>query len=209
MEDRLHEQLKYIKSLPIFNELDEKDIADMLKQGNIITIMSYEPDEKIIFEKRLDRKLFLLIKGKVKITREIIAGDEKKDKHIKTVEGSGHFLGEISALTGRPRTASVTALTKTLCVVIDIALLMNSSSDLLERVKSKFYPRFFEILGNRLEDTNEFFAALKQQIEDLEKKVMDLLQEKFQSKLEHQEELRKKNLEIRNLSAKLEDLHSS
>jgi CRP-like cAMP-binding protein len=209
MEDRLHEQLKYIKSLPIFNDLDEKDIADMLKLGNIITIMSYEPEEKIIIEKRLDRKLFLLIKGKVKITREIIAGHEKKDKHIKTVEGSGHFLGEISALTGRPRTASVTALTKTLCVVIDIALLMNTSSELLERVKSKFYPRFFEILGNRLEDSNEYFAAIKQQIEDLEKKVMDLLQEKFQSKLEHQEELKKKNLEIRNLTAKLEDLHSS
>ncbi|MCX6583563.1 MAG: cyclic nucleotide-binding domain-containing protein [Candidatus Aminicenantes bacterium] len=209
MEDRLHEQLKYIKSLPIFNDLDEKDIADMLKLGNIITIMSYEPDEKIITEKRLDRKLFLLIKGKVKITREIIAGDEKKDKHIKTVEGSGHFLGEISALTGRPRTASVTALTKALCVVIDIALLMNTSSQLLERVKNKFYPRFFEILGNRLEDSNEYFAALKQQIEDLEKKVMDLLQEKFQSKLEHQEELRKKNQEIRNLAAKLEDLQSS
>ncbi len=209
MEDRLHEQLKYIKSLPIFNDLDEKDIAEMLKLGNIITIMSYEPEEKIIIEKRLDRKLFLLIKGKVKITREIIAGDEKKDKHIKTVEGSGHFLGEISALTGRPRTASVTALTKTLCVVIDIALLMNTSSELLERVKSKFYPRFFEILGNRLEDSNEYFAAIKQQIEDLEKKVMDLLQEKFQSKLEHQEELKKKNLEIRNLTAKLEDLHSS
>lgn len=209
MEDRLHEQLKYIKSLPIFNELDEKDVADMLKLGNIITIMSYEADEKIIIEKRLDRKLFLLIKGKVKITREIIAGDEKRDKHIKTVEGSGHFLGEISALTGRPRTASVTALTKTLCVVIDIALLMNTSSQLLERVKNKFYPRFFEILGNRLEDSNEYFAALKQQIEDLEKKVMDLLQEKFQSKLEHQEELRKKNQEIRNLATKLEDLQSS
>jgi len=209
MEDRLHEQLKYIKSLPIFNELDEKDVADMLKLGNIITIMSYEADEKIIIEKRLDRKLFLLIKGKVKITREIIAGDEKRDKHIKTVEGSGHFLGEISALTGRPRTASVTALTKTLCVVIDIALLMNTSSQLLERVKNKFYPRFFEILGNRLEDSNEYFAALKQQIEDLEKKVMGLLQEKFQSKLEHQEELRKKNQEIRNLATKLEDLQSS
>ncbi|MDQ1350922.1 MAG: family transcriptional regulator, cyclic receptor protein [Acidobacteriota bacterium] len=209
MDDRLHEQLKYIKSLPIFNDLDEKDIADMLKMGNIITIMSYEPDEKIITEKRLDRKLFLLIKGKVKITREIIAGLEKKEKHIKTVEGSGHFLGEISALTGRPRTASVTALSKTLCVVIDIALLMNTSSELLERVKSKFYPRFFEILGNRLEDSNEFFAALKQQIEDLEKKVMDLMQEKFQSKLEHQEELKKKNQEIINLTTKLEDLQSS
>jgi CRP-like cAMP-binding protein len=209
MEDRLQEQIKYIKSLPIFNELDEADIANMLKLGSIINIMSYEPDDKIIIEKRLDRKLFLLIKGKVKITREIIAGHEKKEKHIKTVEGSGHFLGEISALTGRPRTASVSALTKTLCVMIDIALLMNTSSDLLERVKSKFYPRFFEILGNRLEDSNEFFAALKQQIEDLEKKVMDLLQEKFQSKMEHQEELRKKNLEISDLAAKLEELHSS
>lgn len=209
MEDRLHEQIKYIKSLPIFNELDEKDIGDMLKLHNIITIMSYEPEEKIIIEKRLDRKLFLMIKGRVKITREIITGNEKKDKHIKTVEGSSQFLGEISALTGKPRTASVIALLKTLCVVIDIDLLMNTSSELLERVKSKFYPRFFEILGRRLEDTNDYFAALKQQIEDLEKKVLDLMQEKFQSKLEHQEEIRKKNIEIRNLTAKLEDLQST
>lgn len=209
MEDRLHEQIKYIKSLPIFNELDENDIAEMLKLGNIISIMSYEPDEKIIFEKRLDRKLFLMIKGRVKITKEIIAGNEKKEKHIKTVEGSGQFLGEISALTGKPRTASITALMKTLCVVIDLALLMNSSSELLERIKSKFYPRFFEILGHRLEDTNDYFASLKQQIEDLEKKVMDMLQEKFQLKMEHQEELKKKNQEIRNLAAQIEALHST
>ena len=93
--------------------------------------------------------------------------------------------------------------------MIDIDLLMNTSSELLERVKSKFYPRFFEILGRRLEDTNDYFAALKQQIEDLEKKVLDLMQEKFQSKLEHQEEIRKKNIEIRNLTAKLEDLQST
>ncbi|MCU0288762.1 MAG: cyclic nucleotide-binding domain-containing protein, partial [Acidobacteria bacterium] len=140
---------------------------------------------------------------------EIIAGNEKREKHIKTVDGNGQFLGEISALTGKPRTASITALMKTLCVVIDLALLMNTSSELVERIKSKFYPRFFEILGHRLEDTNDYFAALKQQIEDLEKKVMEMMQEKFHLKMEHQEELRKKNQEIRILAAQLEALHST
>ncbi|MCP5107723.1 MAG: cyclic nucleotide-binding domain-containing protein, partial [bacterium] len=151
----------------------------------------------------LDRKIFLLIKGRVNISKDVLAGDCKKEKHISTVEGSGHFLGEISAITGKPRTASVTALAKTVCVVIDIALLMEASSTLLERVKSKLYPKLFELLGKRLEETNECMVALKQQVEDLENKIMKVMQEKYQVKQAHREELRERNMEIKSLLDKL------
>lgn len=203
-----NDHVKYIKKLPVFNELDEKDIAEMVEQEEIIRVLRYEPGEKIITEKRFDRKIFLTIKGKVKITKDVIHLDTRESKHIKTIEGSGHFLGEITAITGKPRTASVTAIDETVCMVIDIALLTAASSELLERVKNKFYPKLFELLCKRLEDTNERFVILKQQIEDLEKRIMQIMTEKFQLKHELQDELQKKNREIKKLEIEIEESRS-
>lgn len=203
-----NDHVKYIKKLPVFNELDEKDIAEMVKQEEIIRVLRYEPDETIITEKRFDRKIFLTIKGKVKITKDVIHLDTRESKLIKTIEGSGHFLGEITAITGKPRTASVTAVDETVCVVIDIALLTAASSELLERVKNKFYPKLFELLCKRLEDTNERFVILKQQIEDLEKRIMQVMTEKFQLKHELHDELQKKNREIKKLEIEIEEFRS-
>ena len=204
----LNDHVKYLKKLPMFDELDEKDIAEMLKQEEIIHILSYEPGEKIITEKRFDRKIFLMIKGIVKITKDVILENSRESKHIKTIEGSGHFLGEITAITGKPRTASVTAAAETICVVIDFALLTAASSILYERVKNKFYPKLFELLCKRLEETNECFVILKKQIEDLENRTMQLMNEKFQLKHDLQDELQKKNREIKRLETQLDEIKS-
>lgn len=206
MEERQTEQIKLINNLPVFNQLDPNDVAEMLEQKQVIRIITYEPEEKLITEKQLDRKIFLMLRGKVKISKHVLHEDCKKDKHIKTLEGNGHFFGEISAITGKPRTASVTAVTKTACLVIDLSLLLNTSSQLLERIKNKLYPKLFDLLGKRLEETDECFVALKQHVEDLEKKIMELMQEKFQLKKELQDELIKKNKEINQLKSTLEAL---
>jgi CRP-like cAMP-binding protein len=206
MEERQTEQIKLINSLPVFNQLDPNDVAEMLEQKQVIRIITYEPEDKLITEKQLDQKIFLMLRGKVKISKHVLREDCKQDKHIKTLEGNGHFFGEISTITGKPRTASVTAVTKTACLVIDFSLLLNTSSQLLERVKNKLYPKLFDLLGKRLEETDECFVALKQHVEDLEKKIMELMQEKFQFKKELQDELIKKNKEINQLKATLEVL---
>lgn len=198
--------IEQIKSLPIFDQLDEPDIADMLKQSDVIRIMSYAPGEKMITEGNLDRKMFLTVKGKVKISKDVIFEDSRECKEIKTIEGSGHFFGEISALTGEPRTASVTALIETVCVVINIDLLMRTSSGLVERVKDSLYPKLFELVCKRLGETDERLVTLKQKNENLERKVSQLLRDKIALNVEHQKQLRKKNREIHRLESELEEL---
>jgi CRP/FNR family cyclic AMP-dependent transcriptional regulator len=198
--------IEQIKGLPIFNQLDEPDIADMLKQSDVIRIMSYTPGEKMITEGNLDRKMFLIVKGKVKISKDVFFEDTRECKEIKTIEGSGHFLGEISALTGEPRTASVTALIETVCVVINIDLLLRTSSGLVERVKDSLYPKLFELVCKRLGDTNERLVTLKQKNENLERKVSQLLRDKISLNVEYQKQLRKKNREIHRLESELEEL---
>ncbi|MCP4153153.1 MAG: cyclic nucleotide-binding domain-containing protein [bacterium] len=206
MSGNLSEQIKLIEELPGFSELDPKDIAAMLRMQKIIGIVSYRPKEKIITEKEFDRKIFLMIRGKAQISKEVLANNRRQDKIIKTVEGNGLFIGEISAITGKPRTASVIAIEPTVCVVVDIAALMNSSSELLERVKSKFYPKLFELICYRLEETSDCFVMVKQKIEVLEQKLLAAKREKLTLRKEFHEGLRRKNVEIRNLESKLEQL---
>jgi CRP-like cAMP-binding protein len=194
-----------IKNLPIFNELDEKVIIDILNlDERIIKIVHYRPGEKLITEKRLDQKMFLIMKGKVQVSKEVIGKDSKSSKEIKTIEGSGHFIGEITALTGKPRTASVSALEQTICLVIDLGLLMYTSSELLEQLKSKFYPGLFELLCQRLEETDECVVTLKQRIENLEKRVVEMLKQKRLQYDYYEKELSKKRAQIKRLEEKLE-----
>lgn len=68
----MNAQVKYdtkmIKNLPIFNELDERVIADILNlDERIIKIFHYRAGEKLITEKRFYRKMFLMMKGKVQV----------------------------------------------------------------------------------------------------------------------------------------------
>ncbi len=201
----LEQQLKHIKTLPLFNELEDKDLSTML-QNQIIHLMSFDAGENIITEQSHDRRIFLMLKGSVKISREIFAEDCRHGKEIKTIEGHGHFLGEVTAFTGKPRTASVTAMTPTICVMINVELITNTSSQLLERVKAKFYPKLFDLLCKRLDDTNQQLVSYKQKCEDLEKKVKATTLSKMASQKEYKDDLRQKTSKIKTMEDKLEEL---
>lgn len=206
----MHTQTKYdtklIGRLPIFSELDESDIVDIFQHNaRIIRIVSYRGGEQLIMENQFDRNMFLVMKGKVRISKEVIRKDSKIDKEIQVVEGFGQFVGEISALTGKPRTATVTAVESTVCVVIDIALLMETSSQLLERVKHKFYPGLFESLCKRLADIDDLYVKEKQRAEDLEKRVFQVIKEKQFQNEKYMEELTKRRERIKRLEGELEE----
>jgi CRP/FNR family transcriptional regulator, cyclic AMP receptor protein len=199
------QQLKHIKSLPLFNELEEKDLITML-QNQIIRMMSFDAGEIIITEKNHDRRIFLMLKGSVKISREIFTDDCRHGQEINTIEGHGQCLGEVTAFTGKPRTASVTAISPTVCVMINVGLMINTASQLLERVKATFYPKLFELLCKRLDDTNEQLVSYKQKSEDLEKKIKEITLAKIASQKEFQDDLRQKTSKIKTMEDKIDEL---
>jgi CRP-like cAMP-binding protein len=191
------------RNLPLLDQLEEKDLSTMLK-NNIISTVSFDADEVIITEKRFVRKIYFMLKGKVKITRDVVTGNSRQCKEIKTIDGSGHFLGEITAFTGKPRTATVTTIRPTACIMINLGLLMKTSTKMLERVKTKFYPLLFELLSKRLDETNENLVANKQKCEELEKKLKTVTMEKMALKQEYQETIRNKNKELKLMEVRLE-----
>lgn len=200
------EKINQVKNLPLFNHLEESDISAMLKHGDIIRLIIYEDNETVIKQNSHDRKIFVLLDGRVEVTREVMAGDVKKKEVLNTIDKKGQHLGEISALTGKLRTATVRTLVRTVFVVLDIDMLLNSSSEIADRVKSMLYPKLFEILCFRMDETNEHLARAMQKCEELEKEIIRLRTEKLEMKIEYEEKLGEKVHEIKNLEKTIEKI---
>jgi hypothetical protein len=84
--------------------------------------------ETIVREDDAGRSLFLIVQGTVRVSTTGVSGEEIKLAAL----GSGDFFGEVSLLTGKPRTATVTALTEVELLEVD--------REAVDRLRVK-YPR--------------------------------------------------------------------
>ena len=75
-----------------------------------VAVRTFQPGEMILHEKDPATEAFLLQKGAVEVTR---AGEG-----VFVRLDAGEIFGEIAMVTGRRRTATVTALTEAECLVI-------------------------------------------------------------------------------------------
>ena len=111
--------------------------------------------------------LHLIERGRVKVTIPSDSGEEL----ILAILGAGDFLGELSLLDGKPRSATVQALekTETLCLHRkDLLALMRNRFDLVEKI--------LEVLARRIRDTDMLLAERNflDITSRLAKKILDL-----------------------------------
>lgn len=104
----------------------------------------FDKGEVIMREGKVESTFFILIAGKVKVTREdgtiLLATLKPED-----------FFGEISFLTQSARTATVTAEEESIAILVDENLLVTLSSDIREKIKDKI----IEKLAERLDRMNK------------------------------------------------------
>jgi CRP/FNR family transcriptional regulator, cyclic AMP receptor protein len=94
---------EFLKSVPIFSDLD----ADRLKQiSQLGSRKFYKKDSTVLHENETGSALFVIISGRVKISRE---SDDEKEV-ILTILNESDFFGEMAILDGMSRSATVTAI---------------------------------------------------------------------------------------------------
>jgi hypothetical protein len=87
---------------PLFSDFAADELLDVMRG---LRLLSFEPGDIIITEGEPGDSLFVLSTGLVKAFVRNPAG-----RHVQVREmGEGSFFGEISVLSGKPRTATVTA----------------------------------------------------------------------------------------------------
>jgi CRP/FNR family transcriptional regulator, cyclic AMP receptor protein len=99
------EDINFLRNVPIFSELEEKDLLRVVKLG---TRQKYKKGNIVVLEQESGAALFVIITGKVKVVRM----DEDGREVILSMFGPGEFFGEMSLLDGLTRSASVVATVK-------------------------------------------------------------------------------------------------
>ena len=99
----MQENNDFLKYVPIFSDLDEKTLEQISKLG---IRKPFKKEAVILFEHETGSALFVIIEGKVKVSR---VSDDGKEV-ILTILGDSDFFGEMAILDGLARSANVTAM---------------------------------------------------------------------------------------------------
>ena len=151
--------LEKLQRLPFLGSVGEKYIKQILCLSKLRT---FDDGEIVTKERSFDSWVYILFSGAVKIV--------KNGKEIARIDQIGNTFGEISAVDGKARSASVEAIGPTVCLAID-ASFMNESAEPLEQAVfvSVLYKLFAEVIAQRLRTTNEELVAVRSELERLKK----------------------------------------
>ena len=97
---------------PLFGEFSQDELVEVIRGLNL---QSFEPGDVIVTEGETGGSLFVVSTGRVKAFVRDRSGRSVKVREL----GEGDFFGEISVLTGNPRSATVTAATPSELLELD------------------------------------------------------------------------------------------
>jgi len=100
-----------LSKVPLFEGLQPKQVKSLARWT---TTRSYQPGQAIVEEGAVGMGLYCIQSGKVKITQKTSHGE----RDIREM-GPGEAFGELSLLGDKPRAATVTAVDRTTCVLLD------------------------------------------------------------------------------------------
>jgi CRP-like cAMP-binding protein len=103
--------LDILKQIPLFSELNDRDLDKVI---HLASRQKYHKDNMILIEEEVGSTMFIILSGKVKISR--ISDDGREV--ILSILSDGDFFGEMSLLDGHTRSANVTATDESELLVI-------------------------------------------------------------------------------------------
>lgn len=101
----------FLNYIPLFSELSDDDLREIVK---LAVRQVYKKDNMILIEEEIGSTMFIILDGRVKISR--ISDDGREV--ILSILSEGDFFGEMSILDGQNRSANVVTLDDSKIMVI-------------------------------------------------------------------------------------------
>jgi len=153
MRSRFSEKhLEVFRNAYLFSDLEPGELALFLENADY---SEWLPNDIIIREDDPGERLYLILSGKVRVTKKTYESIEQ----VLGILGSGDFFGEMVLLDNRGRSASVYAHSK-----LEMAAIPHSAikSILVDnpRIGLKVLTAFSEVLSLRLREANDKLRSL-------------------------------------------------
>ena len=109
---RVVEYAQRLLAMPLFSDLAEEELLAVVRG---LRVHTFDAGDVIVTEREPGQSLFILTSGRVKVFVRNPAGRNYAVAQLR----AGDFFGEISSLSGRPRTATVVAAAPTDILELD------------------------------------------------------------------------------------------
>jgi len=129
MKESLHR--KIMAAVPILRPLASSELEEILSISRLLRV---NRDATVIREGELGNSMYVIVSGRVRILKEIKAGEQKT---LATL-GAGEVFGEMALIDRYPRSASVVTLTNSVLYQIDL--------DRFNELRTEWRPAAFKIL---------------------------------------------------------------
>lgn len=147
--------------IPFFEQFSVGHLNDILYSSYFLQCDS---GDRIIEEGQDDKRIFVLLTGKLEVSKE--------GEQVALISANGEIFGEIAAVSGEKRTATVTALEPTLCLVIDQQFLHELKP---EGTNASYYAAFYGFLSRvmavRLQAASRRITELEHEIDTLQERL--------------------------------------
>jgi serine/threonine-protein kinase len=138
-------------AVPLFADLSTADKSYLASRSDY-TLAQFEDGDLIIKEDSLSTAFFILIRGAAKITR-----NSAPDRVLGNLK-PGDIFGEMSYLTGQPRSANVVACGED---VIAMRLSQDLIQEMTPRIREVLKDKMIELLVQRINVMNDALLAVK------------------------------------------------
>lgn len=128
-----------LAKVPLFEGLSKKHLQ---RVASLATRIDADPGRVLIQEGTAGHEFIIVLDGEVEIRR----GDE-----VLATRGAGSFIGEISLIEHRPRTATVVAKTPVALEVIDarsFRALLDDEPEIAEKIRAASQERLAQLEGS-------------------------------------------------------------
>ena len=105
-EDRLSRRMETVRSIPLFTDIAERDLAAIIAD---FRLREYSRDELIFRQGDETTEIYVVLRGKVRIFKISPGGEET----TIAIFGANDVIGEMAALDNQARSATGKALTAT------------------------------------------------------------------------------------------------
>lgn len=130
-----------LRGMRLFSSLTEDELAEV---GARTAVREFKKNAVVLHEEDTNEFMYMVLSGKVKVTRSTEEGKET----ILTLHSAGEFFGEMTLIDGKTTPATVSAMEDSL-----IALISSKDFTALLLTQEKFLNELLLIFCSRLRDS--------------------------------------------------------